>query len=379
MTSLLGETHRPLPREFDRLVVIISVQAHVFALLVIWQSWSIYRSITATLLLWFFSLAIPLSALVVAQRSAGVLSRRGLVVVGLAILIVDVGGALMVRPADLGSPAMWIWGVAGVTLLTLSPFRPIREILLLGCAHSLVLLAIMIWARSIGGADAFRILADLNAGLLPVVAAAHFVRLYIDALRTRQNAAGQLAAAEAGLMIAGAVQADTSQRLEWLRSETVPLLEAVASGALSASNQTVVDRAQRLSRDLRRELLEGRSGLWLLGIRADHQRATEILDPQSCLERLADADRAALAVLVESLRDNYSWDRISVVLTLSADLTPADAPRTVLTVVASGTSADPASRDQRVLAAGSQLAATIVRETADLLVADAELPLKARR
>ena len=61
---------RAFPQIFNRLVLILAAQAHLYALVVIVGSRASYRSLPACLALWAVSLAVPMACLAIARRTA---------------------------------------------------------------------------------------------------------------------------------------------------------------------------------------------------------------------------------------------------------------------------------------------------------------------
>jgi hypothetical protein len=376
---------RALPPVFDRLVMILTVQNHVFAAFLIVQERAYFRSLAAVVGVWLCSFAVPLVCLVAARRHGGVLPIRAFVLSGVALIAIDLALLGLVPAAQLGTPAMWIWGTVGVTVLTLAPFRPTRDILFLAASQAACCVAATGWAAGRRGVDGFRVLGDLNAVLVPALAAAQFIGLYVVALRSREQAATDEMAARGRLMAAAAVESDTVTRLARVRSKTVPLLRAVIAGQISLDDPGAMAEARRMSDELRRELLESRSGAWLIGrppretSEAARTQVPDLLDPQHCLERLSDADRASLTAFIEALYDQREWDRLSVALVSSSDEGGDRDLTAALTVVALGSSAAAAARDRVVVAAARGLRASLASESPGVLTADAILHLHPER
>jgi hypothetical protein len=370
-------TERTLPPIFDRLVVILTVQAHLFGLFVIVSNASSYYSVEAELVVWLVSLLIPLVCLGVALRTGGVLTAPAFAAAGAAMLGVDVACALLVPRAQLGGAQMWNWSVLGVSVLTLVPFRPVRDILGLTALHGLATVGCLAWGFGQPSVNSYILVWALNGAVLPALAAAQFVGLYLHAVRSREQAAVQELASLSATLAAGAVQQDTQARLARLRDETVPLLRAVASGELSPSDPRSAERARRLSDDLRRELLESRSGSWFLEDGVTARWAPDLFDPGHCLERLSETDRASLAVLIRSLRKGRDWERVSVTLAAQTQGYPDDryaqddATQAELLVIALGRPARAAAGDLVVQAAASRLGAVLASESTHILTADA--------
>lgn len=382
-------SRRPLPQIFDRLVVILAIQAHLFALIEIIQSRSAYRSVPACLILWLVSASVPLACVIASRRAGGVLSTRAfLVAVGL-LLVVDLGLPVLVPTAERGGAAMWNWGAVGVTLLTLAAFRPLRDVLILAAGHGLIAVAVTATAFGQPGAGAFSLLVVANAAVTPAVAAAQYLNRYVRAVRLREQAVGARLAIETRDAASQAVQADAAARLNALRAEVIPLLTSVATGSAAVDDAQVARTARRLAGEIRHELVEARSGSWLLSAspaqasddRSDAWPGLVLLDPRRLLARLRDADRAALIVLVDTLRRHSGWQRVSVALTPGDSSQartgePSAGPSSAtLTVVATGPLAAAAVRNVDVIAAARRLTAAVEADSATVLVAEARLAL----
>lgn len=121
---------------------------------------------------------------------------------------------------------------------------------------------------------------------------------------------------------------------------------------------------------VRRRLLDGRSGSWLL--QPQHQRQgdlqPEILDPEGCGADLPATGRASLAALVQTLGEAATWDTMSVGLYRDDDSVS-------ITVVATGSAAAWAASDDGVVTAAARLTADVTLEDASLLVVDAHIKL----
>jgi hypothetical protein len=390
----LPTRRRPLPRIFDRLVVILAVQAHLYAVVLIAQSLPDYRSVPVCLAVWALSSAVPLGCVVVARRAGGVLSTRAFLIAAGLLLVVDVALPTLVTPADRGGPAVWSWGTVGVTLLAFAAFRPARDVLVLAGGHSLVAVAATSMAFGQPGVGAFRLLLVANAAATPALAAAQYLNLYAGAVRLRERALTTRAEIETRNAVNRAVQDDAASRLQALQAEVIPLLAAVANGSAEADDQQVARTARRLAGDLRRELVEGRTGSWLLPASpsaasadgsGEHWPGIVLLDPHRLLARLRDGDRAALIALVDMLRIQAGWQRVSVALVpgdarIRNDDDPAvESPygpsSATLTVVATGSPAAAAARNADVIAAASRLGAAVEADSATMLIADARLAI----
>jgi hypothetical protein len=387
-------SRRPLPQIFDRLVVILAVQAHLFAVILIFRSLSDYGSVPACLLLWLVSAAVPLACVAAARRAGGVLSGRALLTgVGL-LLVVDIALPALVPPADRAGSAMWNWGAIGVTLLTFAAFRPARDVLVLAAGHSLIAVAATATALGQPGVDTFSLLVVANAAATPALAAAQYLSLYVRAVRLRERAVTTRRQIETRNAASRAVQQDATHRLQALQAEVIPLLTDVASRRAAVDDPQVARTARRLASDLRAELVEGRSGSWLLPSSPSAASGEGpggrwpgivILDPGRLLGRLRDTDRAALIALLDMLRIHPGWQRVSVALAPgdgriwgndNSDEGSSAVPlAAMLTVVAQGPLAPAAARDAEVVAAASRLSAEVEAESATVLVAEARLTL----
>lgn len=188
---------RPLPRSFDVIVVFIATQAHLASLLFVLRFPDHYRSLPASLVLLGCSLAVPLACVAFARLHGGDLPARAFATAGVAALAVDVGLALTMRPASVGAPSMWSSVAVGVTLLTLCPYRPPRDLMALAAAHAAVIAAVLVVNRDQPTVEPFAVTVHLSGAIVPAVAAAEFVRFYVRALRRRQDAVAEEARARA--------------------------------------------------------------------------------------------------------------------------------------------------------------------------------------
>jgi FtsH-binding integral membrane protein len=313
---------RPLPPEFDVLVVVLTVQAHLFNALYLITRPDIYHSQAAAIALWTVSLTVPLCCLATARRAGGVLSARAFLIAGaIMMLVVDLGLILDTERSQLGDTAVWQWGAVGVSILTLAPFRPPRDILALAMVHAGLAAASLVIAIGQPTVTPYRAVLDLGAALLPAFAAAQYVQLYGRALRLRDRAVATELQARTQAEAARAVQEDSRYRLGALRDAAVRLLSGVRDGDDPRTPQVVAE-AQRLSDAVRSELVEARSGAWLLdrprrrreGTGRDGWPGLILLDPDRLLGQLGGEDRASLAAVIEALADVGEWRRISVVL-----------------------------------------------------------------
>jgi hypothetical protein len=377
---------RPLPQIFDRLVVVLAVQAHLFSLVLIASSLNDYRSVPACLILWLVSAAVPLACVTAGRRAGGVLSTRAfLIAVGL-LLVVDLVLPVLVPQADRAGSAMWNWGAVGVTLLTFAAFRPLRDVLVLAAGHSLIGVAVTATALGQPGVGPFDLLIVANAAATPAVAAAQYLNLYVRAVGLRERAVSARREMDTRNAANQAVRADAAGRLTALRAAVIPLLTSVANGSAAVDDPQVARTARRLAGDLRRELAEARTGSWLLPAApsapsapgTDRWPGIVLLDPRRLLGRLRDTDRSALIALFDMLRLHTGWQRVSVALTPADEPpeSPADDPSSAtVTIVATGTPAAAACGDVDVVAAARRLGAAVEADSATVLVAEARLAL----
>jgi hypothetical protein len=376
---------RAFPQIFNRLVVILAVQAHLYALVVIFGARASYGSLPACLALWAVSLAVPMACIIVARRTHGALPTAPFLAASAVLMSIDLALTAVVRSPDRGGVAMWTWGVIGVTILGFAAFRPARDVLLVAAGHGLIAIGVTATAPAQGGAAAFAVLVAANAAVTPALAAAGYLNLYIKAVRLREQAAADRRQIQTRHAAEQVIEEDAAWRLRSLQAEAVPLLAGVADGTLAPDDPQVAALARRLGADLRRELVAARSSQWLLSVSwsgADPGPSVDLLDPHRLLGRLADTDRVALAALLSVLRDFADWQRLSVALAPEAP-EPPDPPEppergpasAVVTVVATGPDAATAARDAAVAAAARHLGARLGLEASDVLVAETNLIL----
>jgi hypothetical protein len=360
---------RAFPQIFNRLVVILAVQAHLYALVVIVLSPASYGSLPACLALWAVSLAVPMGCLLLARRTGGALPTGPFLAASVLLIGVDLALAAVVLPSDRNGGAVWSWGVIGVTILGFAAFRPARDVLIVAAAHGLTAIGVTATAPDRSGAAAFAVLVAANAAVTPALAAARYLNLYIRAVQLREQAAADRRRIQTRYAAEQAIEEDAAWRLRSLQAEAVPLLAGVADGTLAADDPQVARLARRLGADLRRELVTARSSQWLLPVsRADPGPSVELLDPHHLLGRLDDTGRAALAALLSVLRGAADWQRLSVALAQEDDSAAA-----AVTVVATGPDAAIVARDPAVAAAARQLGARFGLEAGDVLVAETNL------
>lgn len=360
---------RAFPQIFNRLVVILTVQAHLYALVVIAGSGASYRSLPACLALWAVSLAVPMTCLLVARRTRGALPTVPFLAASVLLVAVDLGLTAAVRLPDRGTGAMWNWGVIGVTILGFAALRPARDVLLVAGAHGLTAVGVTATAPGRAAVVAFAVLVAANAAVTPALAAAGYLNLYIKAVGLRERAAADRRRIQTRHAVEQAIEEDAAWRLRSLQAEAVPLLAGVANGTLAVDDPQVARLARRLGADLRRELVAARSSQWLLPASwagAGPGPSVELLDPHHLLGRLADSDRLALAALLSVLRGVADWQRLSVALAEAGG-------SAAVTVVATGPAAATAVQDAAVAAAAHQFGARLGREASDVLVAETNL------
>jgi len=360
---------RAFPQIFNRLVVILAVQAHLYALVVIAGSKASYRSLPACLALWAVSLAVPMTCLVLARRTRGALPTVPFLAASVLLVAVDLGLTAVVRLPDRGTGAMWNWGVIGVTILGFAAFRPARDVLVVAGVHGLVAVGVTATAPDQAAAVAFAVLVAANAAVTPALAAARYLDLYIRAVVLREQAAADRRRIQTRHAAERAIEEDAAGRLRSLQAEAVPLLAGVANGTLATDDPQVAMLARRLGTDLRRELMAARSSQWLLlasSAGAGPGPSVELLDPHRLLGRLSDSDRLALAALLSVLRGFADWQRLSVALAEAGE-------SAAVTVVATGPAAATAAQDAAVVAAADRFGARLGREASDVLVAETNL------
>lgn len=360
---------RAFPQIFNRLVVILTVQAHLYALVVIAGSGASYRSLPACLALWAVSLAVPMTCLLVARRTRGALPTVPFLAASVLLVAVDLGLTAAVPLPDRGTGAMWNWGVIGVTILGFAALRPARDVLLVAGAHGLTAVGVTATAPGRAAVVGFAVLVAANAAVTPALAAAGYLNLYIKAVGLREQAAADRRRIQTRHAVEQAIEEDAAWRLRSLQAEAVPLLAGVANGTLAVDDPQVARLARRLGADLRRELVAARSSQWLLPASwagAGPGPSVELLDPHHLLGRLADSDRLALAALLSVLRGVADWQRLSVALAEAGG-------SAAVTVVATGPAAATAVQDAAVAAAAHQFGARLGREASDVLVAETNL------
>jgi hypothetical protein len=340
-------------------------------------------------------------------RGGGDLPLAAFASAGAALLLVDVAVAATVHDDRIGSIAYWSAVAIGVTLLAMCPYRPPRDLITLAVAHALVVTVVLVVHHDSPSVQPFAVLVDLSAAVIPAAAAAQFVRHYVRAVVRRQDAVAEQARAQSRVAAAAAVQEDSDRRLARLRTEVLPFLDDVAAGRRPVDDEAGAELAQRLSAQLRRELVEARSGAWLLAApvaafagtsRAGSSEATDtrddgwpgivLLDPQRLVARLAGRDRAALSAVLAAVRSVGGWTSVSVALSVvygegegaggeaaGEKGTGGEATDAFVTVVALGERALD-DVDARVAAAAERAGCVAAVEPPSACVVEGRLPLR---
>jgi hypothetical protein len=383
---------RPLPGVFDAIVVFLLVQAHLAALFTVLRFATDFRSLESTLTLLACSLAVPLACLGVTRaRGGGDLPLPAFVAAGVALLAVDVASAWLTYPHRIGAPSFWAATATGVTLLAISPYRPPRDVVALAVAHTAVIAALLAAHAGQPAVQPFAVIGALSAAFVPAVAGAAFVRYFVRAVRRRQHAVAEQTRAQSQVVAAAAITGDADHRLARLRTEVLPLLADVAAGRRPVDDPEAARLAQRLSAELRRELVEARSGAWLLqapvpALDADEPGGSDqawpgvvLLDPERLVGRLASHDRAALGAVLAELRAVDGWAEVSVALSTAylerGSVGGVDGTAFV-TVVARGAGPRP-EVDPRVAAAAARAGCTVGLEDPKTCVVEGRLAVQA--
>ncbi len=373
--------NRPLPRSFDGAVAVIALQSHLASLITILGARSAYRSLTVCLLLLACSFAVPLGCILAARRNGGELTGPSFLTAAVTLLVLDVATMSNLYPERVGNQGTWAATVIGVTLLVLSPYRPPEEILALAIAHGATTAALLTMHSGSPALHPVSVLDVVTSGIWPAVAAAHYAAQYVLALRRRQEVVSAQVVAEARAMAAAVIRQDAAARMQRLRAEVLPLLSAVARGERAVDDPNVARLAATLSAELRRELVEARTGNWLLDADAGSTEAAPagagwpgviLLDPQGLIRRMFDGDLAALSAVLTALRRADTWLRVSVALSYADD---PDGRRAHLTVVAQSpegvSEVDPA-----VAAVSERLGCRAEVEPPNLCIVEGEVVLR---
>jgi hypothetical protein len=375
---------RPLPGIFDAIVVFLLVQAHLVGLFNVLRFATDFRSLGGTVTLLACSLAVPLACVAATRaRGGGDLPLPAFVTAGVVLLVVDVASAWLTYPERFGGPSSWAATATGVTLLAISPYRPPRDVVALAVAHTVVIAALLAAHAGQPAVQPFAVIGALSAAFVPAVAGAELVRYFVRAVGRRQQAVAERTRAQSQVVATAAITGDADRRLARLRTEVLPLLADVAAGRRPVDDPEAARLAQRLSAELRRELVEARSGAWLLQAPVPALDAGEsggpdqawpgvvLLDPERLVGRLASHDRAALGAVLAELRAVGGWAEVSVALS-TAYLERGTAS---VTVVARGvrrrTDIDP-----RVAAAASRAGCTVGLEGPKSCVVEGRLAVQ---
>lgn len=306
--------------QVGRIVVLCGVLGHLYAAVLLAASLSFYRAVSAVVLAWAASVAIPLLVVARARRHRDVLGPRATWVVGVAVVLIDVVVLAVTEPAGRAGYANWAGGALGLVILGLAAYRPPRDILALGALHFLVTLVGGLTAVAGDAAQLPAVLLACIAAILPAVVAAQFLHLYAAALRTREEAVAQRARVEAATQAQEAVRREERDRLTRLRAKIVPLLDAVAGGAELPLAPEQAGHAGELAEALRAELVANQATTWLTTALAGAEPAArvEVVDGARVADRLDGSVRARLLAVVQRARE-CAGEGGRVVVALAAD------------------------------------------------------------
>jgi hypothetical protein len=247
---------------------------------------------------------------------------------------------LSLPPAERLGPAAWNWGSGAVVITAVAAYRTAGQGVAAALGHAGVGVGLAVAA---GNWNPTALAVMAITCLIPPVAAANYLQLYLDGLRRRQQAV------EVGRRTAAARAVEHQQRqsvldqVEWIKNKVTLLLESVGGDDAAPCDAAVRQEARELSTALRRELDESRSRGWVLHASAAGA-AVDVLGSPGLLD---DDGRAAIAALVELLGRHTSFRQIGVTVS-AAD---GGAPAVEVTVVASGPASVLAYRDPAVQAA----------------------------
>jgi hypothetical protein len=272
-------------------------------------------------------------------------SRSLLVVVALSLVAIAVGAMSMWgHNTSLRND----WGVqsAGIYLLTLTAFRPPRELILSG-GFSAVFVGVLAIAQSEFVADAGPVGAIVVGAMAPVIVAtitaAVFARVLLsEVYRWEREAARALGIFSEGVTewVSRSVQQD---RVTILNQEVIPLLSGiVASGTITDSDRAA---AASLSKKIRTVMVAQVNRSWLDGVieQARLRRGiapaitTIVRDDTRLADHMTVHQRTAVRALLDALHSAPGCDpdalHLSInqngarcTLSLSADLTEAGQP-----------------------------------------------------
>jgi len=360
--------------QVGRIVVLCGVLAHLYAAGLLLASVAAYRSAAAVGCAWAVSAAIPLVVVARARRHGDVLGPAATIVVGAAVLLIDVVVLALVEPAARAGYANWAAGALGLVVLGLAAYRPPRDILALGALHFAVTLVGGLTAGSASVHGVPGVLLASIAAILPPLVAAQFLHLYAAALRTRQQAVAARARVEAASRAQEEVRREERERLARLRAETAPLLDAVAAGAELPLAPEQASRARELAAALRAELVANQATTWLTTALAGAEPAArvEVVDGARVADRLDGPARARLLAVVQRARECAGGDgRVVVALA-------ADSPDSAVCVVTAAGAAPSGSRRAQLVRPDAWLTAAVEALAGSVAVEEGVVVIEAR-
>lgn len=358
----------------DRIMLVASGLGAVLSAAYLGGWWSVYRSAPIVVALWVVSAAV-VPALVWSVRRAGRLTNRAFGGVLVVLLVLDLGVPAMV-PIELWyQSAAWNWGGVSLILFTLAGYRSVREVTAVTLVHGALGVA---QAPFLPAVDPVDIIQFVMGTLIPPLAAAHYLSLYVAGLKARALAVERHRTGVAAAAAEQQARRLVDERLAAVRPQLLALLDDVAAGRAVPLRDVDRARAERLARLVRRELDESLVAARSLlprgttsspGLASSEEPDLDVLGSPGLLPL---PDRLTLAAVVEVLAGTPGCRRITVTVL------PADPPeradhegaapvdRVEVVLVAAGAETPETAEAVRVLLAGWTAAVTL--EDGDLVM-----------
>ncbi|MET4051066.1 hypothetical protein ABID81_000399 [Frigoribacterium sp. PvP054] len=214
----------------------------------------------------------------------------------------------------------WAGVVSGVLVLGLAPYRPTREIVVVGAAVATVL-AVVVVVESPGFVTTVPTATYVVVAVTPLLAltaaSAVFSAVYVGHVeRWLARAVGfrRVSTDDLRVTLARSVQQD---RVTVLNREVVPFFaRLIAAGSVAEGD---ADEARRVAEALRASLVADADATWLSRrLEAPGQRvATEVVDPGRVADRLGSEHRTALWAFFAAVDDPSVVDARSMRLVLT--------------------------------------------------------------
>ncbi|MGW4215107.1 hypothetical protein ACWEIJ_44540 [Lentzea sp. NPDC004789] len=349
-----------------RIALSIGAVSAVFSLTQMIAQWHRYSLPWVAAVAWLVQVCVLIAVVATGTRHAGTLPVPVLALSVVLLYAVDVA-VVSQLPSELWySPASWNWGAVAIALVAISPYRPSWEVVAAAAGHAAIGVVTLGLAASAMRLDKVALVLLVSGCLIPVLSAAHYLRLYTAVLEVRREIAIRRLSAEAQQSAEAAIRTDSESRLIRLRAQVVPLLSEVGQGAALPLDMTTTARARTLMEALRRELVESSTGGWLLQAHIGSNEVEVPVEVVGALAGLGQGGGADVAALIDLLRRFPEWTTLRV--------TVADSDPVAVVVVAQGASAQEASADLSVQAAAAALGGEVRVVGPGVLLVEGRVP-----